>query len=124
MVVQIEQFVHTHIMSRPAKTTSSLPGQVERCLEKLGADLRIARERRGESLRSWSARIGVSVPTLQRLETGDPSVGVSAYAVALWLIGRVGDLENLADPAKDQQALSQEILKSSRKERRRNSSPL
>lgn len=102
-------------MSRPAKTTNSLPGQVERCLEKLGADLRIARERRGESLRSWSARVGVSVPTLQRLEAGDPSVGVSAYAVVLWLVGRVGDLENLADPAKDQQALSQEILKSSRK---------
>ena len=102
-------------MSRPAKTAASLPGQVERCLEKLGADLRIARERRGESLRAWAARVGVSVPTLQRLEAGDPAVGVSAYAVVLWLVGRVNDLENLADPAKDQQALSQEILKSSRK---------
>ncbi len=115
MVALNIQLVHTYVMSRPAKTTNSLPGQVERCLEKLGTDLRIARERRGESLRSWSARVGVSVPTLRRLEAGDPSVGVSAYAVVLWLVGRVGDLENLADPAKDQQALSQEILKSSRK---------
>ena len=102
-------------MSRSAKTVVSLPGQVERCLGKLGTDLRIARERRGESLRSWAARVGVSVPTLQRLEGGDPSVGMSSYAVVLWLIGRIGDLENLADPAGDQQALSQEILKSSRK---------
>lgn len=105
-------------MSRSAKTATSLPGQVEKCLEKLGADLRVARERRGESLRAWAARVGVSVPTLQRLEAGDPSVGISSYAVALWLVGRVGDLENLADPAKDQQALSQEILKSNRKRHR------
>lgn len=84
---------------------------------RLGSDLRIARERRGESLRSWAARVGVSVPTLQRLEAGDPSVGVSVYAVALWLVGRIGDFGNLADPAKDQQALSQEILRTSRKRR-------
>lgn len=102
-------------MSRSAKTAINLPGQVGRCLVNIGADLRIARERRGESLRSWAARVGISVPTLQRIEAGDPSVGVSSYAVSLWLIGRIGDLESIADPAKDSQALSMEILKSSRK---------
>jgi transcriptional regulator with XRE-family HTH domain len=102
-------------MSRSAKTVTSLPGQVRQSLETLGADLRIARERRGESLRSWAARVGISVPTLQRLEAGDPTVGMSAYAVVLWLIGRVCDLEHLADPAKDQQALTREIQRCSRK---------
>jgi transcriptional regulator with XRE-family HTH domain len=102
-------------MSKPAKTATNLPGQVARALQKLGTDLRIARERRGESLRAWAARIGVSVPTLLRLEEGDPTVGISAYAVVLWLVGRIDDLENLADPSKDQQALSREILKCSRK---------
>lgn len=101
-------------MSKPAKAVISLPGQVKRSLVKLGADLRIARERRGESLRAWASRIDISVPTLQRMEAGDPSVGVSSYAIALWLIGRSGDLENLADPAKDQQALSFEIMRSAR----------
>lgn len=108
-------FVHTYVMSRPARTAISLPGQVKRCLETIGADLRIARERRGESLRLWASRVGVSVPTLQRIEAGDPTVGISAYAVSLWLIGRIGDLESIADPVRDQQALSIEILKSSRK---------
>jgi hypothetical protein len=117
MVVLYCFCVYTYVMSRSAKTAISLPGQVERCLSKLGSDLRIARERRGESLRSWAARVGVSVPTLQRIEAGDPSVGMSAYAVCIWLVGRIGDMENLADPAKDQQALSLDILKSSRKRR-------
>lgn len=102
-------------MSQPAKTATNLPGQVRRCLEKIGQDLRIARERRGESLRAWAKRVGVSVPTLQRIEAGDPTVGVSAFAVSVWLLGRIDVLENIADPAQDQQALSLEIIKSSRK---------
>lgn len=104
-------------MSQPAKTTTNLPGQVQRCLTKIGQDLRIARERRGESLRSWAKRVGVSVPTLQRIEAGDPAVGVSAFAVSVWLLGRIDVLENIADPATDQQALALDIIKSSRKRR-------
>lgn len=92
-----------------------MPGQVKKGLEKLGSDLRIARERRGESLRSWAQRLDVSVPTLQRLELGDPSVGMSVYATSIWLVGRSHELENLADPALDKQALALDIIKSSRK---------
>jgi hypothetical protein len=102
-------------MSKSSKTVINMPGQVKLCLVKLGVDLKIARERRGESLRAWALRVGISVPTLQRMEDGDPSVGISSYAVALWLIGRVDDFANIADPSKDQQALSLEIIKSSRR---------
>lgn len=98
-------------MSKTAKTVSSSPKQVQHALEKLGADLRIARLRRGESLRSWAQRVGVSVPTLQRMEAGDPSVGVSVYTMALWLVGKINDLANLADPAGDEQALAIELAK-------------
>jgi len=36
----------------------------------------LARLRRKKSLRDWAKPIGVSVRTLQRLEAGDPGVGM------------------------------------------------
>ena len=98
-------------MSKTAKTASVSPKQVQYALAKLGADLRIARLRRGESLRSWAQRVGISVPTLQRMEAGDPSVGVSVYTMSLWLVGKINDLANLADLADDEQALAIELAK-------------
>ncbi len=102
-------------MSRASATVKSLPPQVERALRRLGGDLRIARERRGEALRPWAARMGTSVPTLQRMEAGDPTVGVSVYATALWLAGKANELSALADPAADDKALSMEIASASRR---------
>jgi len=60
-----------------------LPPATAAAIERLGADLAVARLRRKESLRTWAARMGVSVPTLQRLEAGDPGVGVGIVATAL-----------------------------------------
>ena len=102
-------------MGRHAAASQALPPQVAAALEGLGADLRIARHRRHESLRAWAARMSVSVPTIQRMESGDATVGMGVYATALWLIGKSADLKGLADPAKDAQALSLEILKADRR---------
>jgi hypothetical protein len=110
----MKRFVYIYVMSRSANTASIQPRQVEKALEQLGRDLRVARARRGESLRTWAPRIGVSVPTLQRMESGDPSVGMSVYATALWLIGRINDLAALGDPSRDQQALDLELSKIAR----------
>ena len=63
-----------------------LPPATAAAIEKLGADLAVARLRRKESLKAWAKRMGVSVPTLQRLEAGDPSVGIGIVATALWLV--------------------------------------
>ena len=53
--------------------------------------------------------MGVSVPTLQRLEAGDPSVGIGIIATALWLIKRDGELRNLAAPEHDQGAIEMDV---------------
>ena len=52
---------------------------------------------RSESLKTWAKRIGVSVPTLLRLEAGEPSVSLGVLATALWLIGRDAALGDLAE---------------------------
>jgi transcriptional regulator with XRE-family HTH domain len=88
---------YTHIQFLPQ------PALVQ--LANLGGNLAIARKRRKESLRAWAARIGVSVRTVQRMEAGDPGVGIGIYATALWAIGRSAALPSLADPALDMGAL-------------------
>ena len=96
-------------MPKTARALLQLPPATAAALEKLGADLAVARLRRKESLKTWAKRMGVSVPTLQRLEAGDPAVGVGIVATALWLIKRDGELRNLAAPEHDQGALEMDV---------------
>lgn len=98
-------------MPKTAKAILQLPPATAATLEKLGMDLAVARLRRKESLRSWAKRMGVSVPTLQRLEGGDPSVGIGIVATALWLIGRDGELSQIAAPEHDRGAIERDIKK-------------
>jgi transcriptional regulator with XRE-family HTH domain len=97
------------IMPKTARALIQLPPSTAAALEKLGADLAVARLRRKESLRSWAARLGVSVATLQRLEAGDPSVGIGIVATALWLIQRDGELQSLAAPEYDRGAIEMDV---------------
>jgi hypothetical protein len=96
-------------MSKSSKVTRSLPPVAVGALRQLGEHIAIARARRKESQRVWAERIGISVPTLIRLEKGDPTVGMGAYASALWLIGRVQALGELAAPATDLGALERDV---------------
>ena len=96
-------------MPRTARALQQLPPATAAAIEKLGADLAVARLRRKESLKAWAKRMGVSVPTLQRLEAGDPSVGIGIVATALWLIQRDGELGNLAAPAHDHGAIEMNV---------------
>lgn len=86
-----------------------MPPSTVAALEQLGADLAVARLRRKESLKTWAKRIGVSVPTLLRLEAGEPGVSVGVLATALWLIGRDSALARLATPADDRGALELDV---------------
>jgi hypothetical protein len=92
-------------MPKTAKAIQQLPPATLGALEKLGADLAVARLRRKESLRTWAKRLGVTLSTLQRLEAGDPTVSIGIVASALWLINRDGELASLAAPQHDQGAL-------------------
>ena len=96
-------------MPKPPAATESLPAIAATALKKLGEQLAIARVRRKESQRVWAKRMGVSVPTLIRLEHGDPGVGIGIVATALWMVGRVEALGALADPALDRGALERDV---------------
>lgn len=83
------------------------PLPVQRALKKLGADIRDARRRRRIQTKVMAGRLLVSRPTLRRLEQGDPSVGMGTWATALYVLGLLDGLADLADLTNDR--LGQQI---------------
>ncbi|WP_129642449.1 helix-turn-helix domain-containing protein [Peristeroidobacter agariperforans] len=96
-------------MPSTPQALQSLPPAATQALHILGENLAIARVRRRESQRAWAKRLGISVPTLIRMERGDPGVSVGIYATALWLMGRVSALPAIAAPAEDKGALESDV---------------
>lgn len=106
-------------MPRTPQPLAALPPGAQAALLKLGQDLSLARKRRKESLRGWAQRLGISVPTLMKLEKGDPAVSMGTYAAALWLLQRQSALAELADPAFDTMAAQAEIVSARERHARR-----
>lgn len=96
-------------MPKKSKALEAMPSIVLAQLRELGENLAIARKRRLEPRKVWADRIGITEPTLARMERGDPSVSFGAYATALWLIGRSHALPELAAPEHDRGALDSEV---------------
>lgn len=96
-------------MPKTSKALTRLAPQTLNAIEAMGAHLAVARMRRKQSLATWARRIGVSVPTLMRMEAGDVSVSMGLYATALWLIGRDGELARIASPEHDKGALELDV---------------
>lgn len=96
-------------MSKASFALSQMPPSTVAAFAQLGADLAVARLRRKESLKTWAKRMGVSIPTLLRLEAGEPSVSLGVFATALWLIGRDATLATLATPKEDRGALELDV---------------
>lgn len=96
-------------MSKASISLSTLPPEASAALARLGESLAIARVRRKEAQRQWAQRLGISVPTLIRMERGDPSVSMGIYATALWMLGRSTALGDLAAPEMDTGALEADV---------------
>jgi len=70
-------------------------------LKELGARLREERLKRNESQQVFAARIGVSRPTLNKMEVGDPTVQLGFWAAALDVLGRAKEFKALLAPPED-----------------------
>lgn len=80
-------------------------------LQALGNRLREERLRRNESQQILAARIGVSRPTLCKMEAGDPTVQLGFWAAALDILGRAEEFEALLAPPEDLFAKYEQTLK-------------
>ena len=94
------------------KRKPQLPLPVRRAMRKLGSDIRDARRRRRIKTTVMADRLQISRPTLGKLEQGDPSVAMGSYATALYVLGlveRVGDLADIAHDRVGQQLASENL---------------
>jgi transcriptional regulator with XRE-family HTH domain len=62
-------------------------------LQELGSRLRNERLQRDESQSIFAARIGVSAPTLRKMESGDSTVLIGHWAKALDVLDRAADID-------------------------------
>jgi transcriptional regulator with XRE-family HTH domain len=69
---------------------------VERLLQALGENIRLARLRRGFSMELVAERAGMSRNTLRAVESGEPAVTLGSYANVLHSLGLHEDLSLVA----------------------------
>ena len=81
---------------------SSLPQSVQRALKKFGADIRVARLKRGVAIEAMAECLSVHRTTFSKIENGDPMVGLGLYAAALFVLGLGTPFEDLVDPRRDE----------------------
>ncbi len=85
------------------------PHAVLQQIELLGEYIAIARKRRGETQAEWARRLGVSQPTMARIERGDPSVAMASYVMCMWLVNPAVAVADLVAPQNDRAALEREV---------------
>lgn len=73
----------------------------------IGKNLRLARKRRGKTLKEAAEMIGVSLSSLRRMEAGDPSVKLGSYIEALEVF-QIMDSLRFAEPEDDMIGLALE----------------
>jgi transcriptional regulator with XRE-family HTH domain len=98
-------------MSRTSQIAKHPPAAVEQALKRLGDNIRTARLRRKLRLEDVAERMGISRFALSDVEKGKPTTSVVAYLGALWALGLLDQLEEVADPDRDEEG---KILERSR----------
>ncbi len=88
-------------MTRISKISEAPPAAVEEALIRLGRNIRTARLRRRLTLEDLAGRIGVSRQVLAQIEKGKPTTAVATYLGALWALGLLKQLRDVADPDRD-----------------------
>ena len=99
-------------MAKKNPLLTTPPYAVEQTLKTLGANLRTARLRRNLTIQDVADKIGTGPRAVSDAEKGKLSTGIAVYAAMLWTFDLIGQMEELADPAKDKEgqalALSRE----------------
>ena len=108
-------------MPRPTKIAEHPPAAVEEALQRLGRNIRTARLRRRMPQQQLARRMGVSRFVVSDVERGKPTTGVAVYVGALWAMGLLAHLRDVADPDRDDEGKTLERARSPRTARPRRS---
>ncbi len=105
-------------MPRQNTPPADYPQAVLQQIGQLARHIAIARKRRGETQAQWARKLGVSQPTMARIERGDPSVAMASYVMCMWLIQPDHGLADLISPPNDRAALEREVSQVTAKRRK------
>ncbi len=67
-------------------------------LKNLGLRLKNARLERDDSQKKFAFRLGISIPTLHKMENGHPNVAIGTWIKALEVLGKLDELDGLIAP--------------------------
>lgn len=83
------------------KSINTLPDTAIDALVVLGNNIKLARKLRGETREDFAERCFITPPTLDKLEKGDPSVGLYALMSVLSILEDENSIKNLASHERD-----------------------
>ena len=66
-----------------------------KAIKRLGQDMRIARLKRRYTQADMSKKMGVSIGTVKRLESGDPGVSIGSLVMAFEVFGCMDNIESM-----------------------------
>ena len=89
-------------MKTSKKADASLPQPVVAILKNLGRRIQIARKRRRLSETKLAELAFTSRATIQRLEAGEPGIGIGILSSVLWVLQLHQDLALVAAPERDE----------------------
>ena len=87
------------------------PYPVEQAIKRLGASLRTARLRRNLTIEEVGDKIGTGPRAVTDAEKGKISTGIAVYTALLWAYDLLDPMNELADPALDEEGLSLSLSK-------------
>ena len=79
-------------MPRQNTCPADFPPFILSQIEQVAQQIVATRKARGETQAQWAQRLGISQPTMARLERGDPAIATATYVMCLWLVNPQLDL--------------------------------
>lgn len=91
----------TYCTGMPRQNTSptDFPPAMLQQISQLAARIVATRKAQGETQAQWADKLGISQPTMARLERGDASVSAATYIMCLWQLNPLLDLTVLLPAA-------------------------
>jgi transcriptional regulator with XRE-family HTH domain len=105
-------------MSVGRRLSKDLPHPVVEILPQIGAAIRTARIRRRKTAADFARRLGVSLPTLRKLEAGEPGVSLGTFLAALWLLDLLKEVGAALEPANDRLGITLDLARMPKRVRR------
>ena len=86
-------------MPRQNTSPAAFPPAILAQIEQLAQRIVALRKSRGETQAQWAEKLGISQPTMARIERGDAAVSMATYVACLWQLNPALDLGQLLAPA-------------------------